>query len=389
MYSFGNAHEFRNTLHCGELCCTMEIRKRLSDMRHMQALMIPPVEEDKYMVSMKDISAVCGVSVATVSKALNDHNDIGKETKKRIRQVAEEMGYFPNTAAKMLKTNRSYNVGVLFNHEDYSGLTHDYYAFVLDSLKRVVEEKGYDITFVNTSKRRAGAMSCLEHCKSRGFDGVAIVCTDFYSPEILQLVRSGLPVVTLDHLFNNVCAVMSNNVQGMQDLLTYVYKKGHRRVAYIHGADSSVTQSRLSSFYRTAGQLGLSIPDEYIRMSPYRDTNGAYRETMYLLNLDEPPTCILYPDDFSAFGGYNAIQERGLRIPHDISIAGYDGIRIARHIEPTLTTLRQDTKELGRQVGEKLISLIEYPKTTLVETIVVEGHVFEGNSVANIPVQEE
>ena len=106
------------------------------------------------MVSMKDISAVCGVSVATVSKALNDQSDIGQETKKRIRQVAEEMGYFPNTAAKMLKTNRSYNIGVLFNHEDYSGLTHDYYAFVLDSLKRTVEDKGYDLTFVNTSMRR-------------------------------------------------------------------------------------------------------------------------------------------------------------------------------------------------------------------------------------------
>lgn len=344
----------------------------------------PMTEEGWIMVSMKDISVACGVSVATVSKALNDQNDIGKETKRRICQVAEEMGYFPNTAAKMLKTNRSYNVGVLFNHEDYSGLTHDYYAFVLDSLKRTVEEKGYDITFVNTSKRRAGATSYLEHCRSRGFDGVAIVCTDFYSPEILQLVRGGIPIVTLDHLFNNVCAVMSNNVQGMQDLLTYVYKKGHQRVAYIHGADSSVTQSRLSSFYRTAAMLGLTIPDEYIQMSPYRDTKGAYEATMKLLDLEKPPTCILYPDDFSAFGGFNAIQERGMRIPDDISVAGYDGIRIARHIEPTLTTLRQDTEELGRLVGEKLLSLIEHPKTTLVETLVVEGHVFEGKSVADI-----
>ncbi len=336
------------------------------------------------MVSMKDISAVCGVSVATVSKALNDQNDIGQETKKRIRQVAEELGYFPNTAAKMLKTNRSYNIGVLFNHEDYSGLTHDYYALVLDSLKRTVEEKGYDITFVNTSKRRAGTSSYLEHCRSRGFDGVAIVCTDFYSPEILQLVRGGIPIVTLDHLFNNVCAVMSNNVRGMQDLLTYIYKKGHRRIAYIHGADSAVTQSRLSSFYRTAAGLGLVVPDEYIRISPYRDTKGAYVETVKLLGLREPPTCILYPDDFSAFGGFNAIRERGMRIPDDISIAGYDGIRIARHIEPALTTLQQDTEELGKMVGEKLLSLIEHPKTTLVETLVVEGHVFEGNSVANV-----
>lgn len=363
----------------------MGVRKRLRKMA-VSGLEVFCGCKGYNMVSMKDISVVCGVSVATVSKALNDQNDIGKETKRRIRRAAEEMGYFSNSAARMLKTNRSYNIGVLFAHEDYSGLTHDYYAFVLDSLKRTVEAKGYDITFINTGSRFIvnGTAGYLAHCRSRGFDGIAVVCTDFYSPEILELVRSDIPTVTLDHLFNDVCAVMSNNAQGMQDLLTYICKKGHHRVAYIHGADSSVTQSRLASFYRTAGQLALTIPDEYIRMSPYRDTRGSYRETMYLLNLEEPPTCIIYPDDFSAFGGYKAIKESGLRVPEDISIAGYDGIRIARHMEPALTTLWQDTEELGCRVGEKLISLIEHPKTTMVETIVVEGHVFEGNSVAEI-----
>ena len=103
-----------------------------------------------------------------------------------------------------------------------------------------------------------------------------------------------------------------------------------------------------------------------------------------MLGLEKPPTCILYPDDFAAFGGINAIRERGLRIPEDVSVVGYDGIRLARHIEPTLTTLCQGTKLLGQKAGEKLISLIEHPKTTLIEQIIVEGHVFEGNSVADI-----
>lgn len=336
------------------------------------------------MVSMKDISIACGVSVATVSKALNNHKDIGAETKEHIRQVAKEMGYFPNSAAKALKTNRTYNIGVLFAEDDYSGLTHDYFSFVLDSLKRTVEKAGYDITFINDCKSRAGRMTYLEHCRYRGFDGIAIVCTDFYTPEVLELVRSNIPTVTIDHLFNNVCAIMSDNVKGMQDLLTYVYQKGHRRIAYIHGADSAVTQSRLSSFYRTAAQLELEVPEEYISVAAYRDTKKTYEETVRLLNLENRPTCILYPDDFAAFGGINAIKEMGLRIPQDISVVGYDGIRIARHIEPTLTTLNQNTKELGRKAGEKLINLIEHPKTTLIEQLIVEGYVYEGNSVADI-----
>lgn len=336
------------------------------------------------MVSMKDISIACGVSVATVSKALNNHNDIGTETKEHIKQVAKEMGYFPNSAAKALKTNRTYNIGVLFAEDDYSGLTHDYFVLVLDSLKRTVEKEGYDITFINNCKTRSERMSYLEHCRYRGFDGIAIVCTNFYTPEVLELVRSNIPTVTIDHLFNNVCAIMSDNVKGMRDLLTYVYQKGHRRIAYIHGTDSAVTQSRLSSFYRTAAQLGLEIPDEYISVAAYRDTEKTYEETVRLLNLKNKPTCILYPDDFAAFGGINAIKERGLRIPQDISVVGYDGIRIARHIEPTLTTLNQNTRELGQKAGEKLISLIEHPKTTLIEQIIVEGYVYEGNSVADI-----
>lgn len=177
---------------------------------------------------------------------------------------------------------------------------------------------------------------------------------------------------------------MSDNVKGMRDLLQYVYGKGHRRIAYIHGADSSVTRSRLASFYKTAAELGIEVPDEYIGTAAYRDTNAAHIETERLLDLKDRPTCILYPDDFACFGGINAINERGLRIPNDISVAGYDGIRIGRHVEPKLTTVKQDTARLGQLAAEKLLSLIEHPKTTIIEQIIVEGEVYPGGSVGTM-----
>ena len=336
------------------------------------------------MVSMKDISVVCGVSIATVSKALNNHKDIGEETKEHIRRVAKEMGYFPNSAAKSLKTNRTYSLGVLFVDDERSGLTHDYFAHVLDSFKSTAEEKGYDITFINSCKTRTERMSYLEHSRYRRFDGVVIACVDFEDPEVEELVRSDIPVVTIDHLFNNRSTIVSDNVKGIRELLYYIYQMGHRKIAYIHGADSAVTQSRLSSFYITCEELGLEIPPEYIREAPYRNTKGTYTETLKLLELKNPPTCIMYPDDFSCFGGINAINAKGLKIPDDISIAGYDGIRIGRHFEPQLTTIVQDTARLGREAAIKLINLIENPKTTLTEQIIVEGTVFEGKSVKKI-----
>ena len=123
------------------------------------------------MASLKDIAARCGVSVATVSKALNNHRDIGEKTKENIRQVAKEMGYFPNSAAQALKTNRTYNIGVLFVDEAMSGLTHDYFSHVLDSFKKTAEQQGYDITFINCCKTRKNKMSYLDHARYRGFDG--------------------------------------------------------------------------------------------------------------------------------------------------------------------------------------------------------------------------
>ena len=336
------------------------------------------------MVSLKDISAACGVSIATVSKALNNHNDVSEETKDRIRKTAMNLGYMPNSAAKALKTNRTYNLGILFVDEAQSGLTHDYYAALLDSFKRHAEALGYDLTFINSNTTRSNRMSYLAHARYRGFDGVCIACVDFYDPDVVELVRSNIPIVTIDHVFDNRMVIQSDNVAGIRDLVNYIYQRGHRKIAYIHGFDSAVTQARLASFYKTCYDLGLTIPDEYIVEAAYRDTDTTYARTMELLKLKEPPTCILYPDDFAALGGMNAVRAEGLTIGKDISIAGYDGIRLGRHLEPKLTTIRQDTEAIGAQAAEKLIALIERPKTTLVEHVMIEGTLFEGETVGEI-----
>ena len=139
------------------------------------------------MVSLKDISKACGVSVATVSKALNDHSDISQETKKHVREVAEKLGYRPNAAAQALKTNKTKNIGVLFVDEANSGLTHDYFNHVLDSFKRTAEENGYDITFINSGNKRLNNMSYLSHAIYRGFDGIVIACVDFSDPQVDEL----------------------------------------------------------------------------------------------------------------------------------------------------------------------------------------------------------
>lgn len=335
------------------------------------------------MVSIKDISIRCGVSVATVSKALNNHSDIAEATKENVKKIAQEMGYFPNAYARALKTNRTYNLGMLFVDEARSGLTQEYFASVLDSFKVEAENKGYDITFINKHMGQKN-MSYYEHSKYRGVDGVVIACIDFSDPDVIELIHSEIPVVTIDHVFDNRTAIISDNIKGMRDLITYIYEMGHRKIAYIRGADSSVTQNRVGSFYKTLGELGIEVPDDYVKAGIYHDPDTTAKLTKELLDLKDRPTCIIFPDDFSCMGGINVINEQGLRIPEDISIAGYDGILLSQVLNPRLTTLQQDTKTLGRSAANKLIALIENPKATIIERVVVEGKVLKGESVKDL-----
>ena len=335
------------------------------------------------MTSLKDIAQQCGVSVATVSKALNGQLDIGEETRRKIRLKAEELGYTTNAAARALKTKRTYNIGVLFVDPTHGGLAHEFFSTVLDGIRTEAEQSGYDITFINCNIGRRET-SYLQHCLYRGVDGVVIASADFKDPMVLELVNSSLPVVTLDHVFNDHISVVSDNIRGMEELVRHVIAKGHRRLAFIHGEKTSVTVNRLAGFHKTCEELGVPVRDEWIRESAYHDSEGCYRITKEILALGERPSCIFFPDDYSFVGGYNAIREAGLRLPEDISAVGYDGIPLSRIMSPVLTTWRQDTTGLGRTCAEKLIGLIERPKTAIFDRVVVKGSLQEGGTVAQL-----
>ena len=335
------------------------------------------------MVSMKDIAQACGVSVATVSKALNGQQDIGEATRERVMAAAKEMGYTANAMARALKTNRTYNIGILFADLQNSGFMHEYFASTLNSFRTEAERCGYDITFINCDVGHTKA-SYLQHARYRRVEGVAIICADFFDPMVQELVYSDVPVVTLDHAYDNRMAVLSDNMNGVDQLVRYVYAKGHCRIAYIHGNPTAVTERRLTGFYRACGELGLEVPEEYVVACEYHETEGCYEATKKLLALPQRPSCILYPDDYAYIGGYNAIIEAGLRIPEDISVVGYDGLGLSQVVSPKLTTWRQGTEALGRTAAGRLIERIENPRTTPPEHLLIGGSLLEGESVKQL-----
>ena len=339
-------------------------------------------------VTIKDVSAKCGLSISTVSKAFNNYADISLETRELVQRTAREIGYYPNAIARTLKTNRSYNLGVLFQEKRGTGLTHSFFASVLDAFKSAGEKRGYDITFINHHIGWTG-MTYLEHCRYRNVDGVCVVCADFYAPEVIELVDSNLPVVTIDHSFNNRSCVLSDNIGGLKLLVDAAYQKGHRKIAYVHGEKSSVTENRIIGFYRAMQEHGLNVNPDFVVEALYDNPATSMQAVLNLMNRPDPPTCILLPDDHSTLGALQAAKQLNLRVPEDLSLAGYDGIRLTQMLQPRLTTIEQDTKRIGAQAAEFLSDRIENPRTAGSETATIPVKLLEGESMGICPVKAD
>ena len=336
-------------------------------------------------VTIKDVARSCGMSISTVSKVFNGYPDISEATRRQVLETAHEIGYRPNALARALKTNRSYNLGVLCVDENTSGLMHPFFAAVLNSFKAEAESKGYDITFIN---HNIGSMNMtyMEHCRYRNVDGVCLACVNFYSAEVAELVNSDIPCVTIDHIFENQDSIISDNLTGIRSLVDRAVGLGHRRIAYIHGQrNSSVTENRIRGFRSAMESHGLDLPEGYVIEARYDDAESFRAPLQEMLRGSDRPTCVLLPDDASYFGALDAVRECGFKVPEDISLAGYDGIRAVQTIHPRLTTVKQDSDAMGREAALRLIDHIDHPNTAVCSSVLIPTSLIEGESMGRAP----
>lgn len=160
-------------------------------------------------VSLKDIAKACNVSVSTVSKAMNDRADVSSAKKEEIRKIAKEMNYVPNYMASALKNRYTRNIGVILSEETGQGLLHEHFARILNSFKDTVEERGYVVTFLNSSNS-PNRFSYMKQCQYMKYDGVFVVCADYHEDELRELLASNIPIVVVDHTLKRHVNVASN-----------------------------------------------------------------------------------------------------------------------------------------------------------------------------------
>ena len=194
------------------------------------------------MVTLRDVALACGVSAATVSRALNSRGRTEDERYEQIRQKAVDMGYRPNAAARALKTNRSYNIGILY--EDL--MRHEYFSSLIEGLRVGAERNGYDLTFL--SRPFLGGDDYITQIESRALDGIIVLQADFEASRIQNLCRASWPMVFIDHRQEGWDSVLSDNQDGTEALVNSAVSCGAGRIAILLGEDGTVSRERLQGF---------------------------------------------------------------------------------------------------------------------------------------------
>jgi LacI family transcriptional regulator len=312
--------------------------------------------------TIKDVAERAGVSIATVSRALNDKGDVSGETREHVREVARSIGYTPDRVARSLASQRTRLVAVVVGdnagHRDLSLI---FFGKVLASISRRLSQSGYDPLLLQPSD--VGP----EH----SFDGAIVIGVDGDDPLVAQVASRDVPLVGVDVRCSSGRAayVGSDHANGVRLALAHLHALGHRRVAHLAGAQNTISGfERLEAFREETAALGLAVPDELVRRGDFTSASG-YRETCAVLALDERPTAILAASDLMALGALQAIRDAGLKPGDDIAVVGFDDLEAAALAHPPLTTIRQDRKELGTIAATHAIELIEGPEAAPQEAI--------------------
>lgn len=309
----------------------------------------------KKRVTIKDVAALAGVSFATVSRALDDRQEISRETKEKVRAACEQLGYVPNVAAKGLSGQATHTIGVVV-----PDISNPYFAGMATAIEQRAAEAGYRVLLSNSVRDEEQELLGIENFLSRQADGMLISAISPGSQSKHRELLGGLPCVYLGVNHGEDCSyVMADNESGAYKASRYLVDLGHRDILFFGGRPQSRTRIlRLQGFRRALEEAGLEVrelaaPDESGLMRSWN-----YQAAKELFSGKSLPDAIFAFSDITALKIMEAAEECGVRIPEDVSLLGYDNISFAGLPRIDLTTVSQQKYRLGALAVERLIEQI-------------------------------
>ena len=341
-------------------------------------------------VTIEDIAKEAQVSIATVSRVMNDSKAVSPELRERVLDAIERNHFKPNSFARGLVTDRSNIIGVIV-----TDISNPVISTTIKGINSVCQEKGFTVLVSESDGDGKKEQQLLERLEEQKVTGVLLAGMNVDAARVREMLKMDFPIVMVTQQSSDgqttINTVIHDNVKAIMDAVSFLYVNGHRRIAFIGGPenDYSSGEKRLEGFRRAIEQLGLDIPESYIVHGDFTYEGG--RECMRQIYEENAvlPTAVLVCSDLMAAGAVSGASGLGLRIPEDLSIMGFDDTELARYLNPALSTVRIPYFEEGKRAAEELFALIETGKKATGKLVYVTHKVIRRFSVKTLNAAEE
>jgi DNA-binding LacI/PurR family transcriptional regulator len=302
-----------------------------------------------------DVARLAGVSTATVSRALNGTGQVAEAKRAAIDAAVEQLGYRPNTIARSLVTRATQTIALLL-----PDITNPFYAELVAGIQQLTLERDYTMLLCTTDFDPEQEERYLRLLRAKHVDGALVDGLVLPPERIARFVEDGFPIVCLDRDVNSpaVPLVQVDNRMGARLATEHLLSLGHTRIAHIAGASARISEERLLGYQGALAAAGLEPDSALVAMGDFTEMGG--HAAMRALLASAPDlSAVFAANDLSAIGALNAIAAAGRSVPGDVSLVGFDDVRLAQYTSPPLTTVRQPAREIARTSTELLLGMID------------------------------
>jgi LacI family transcriptional regulator len=310
------------------------------------------------MVTIKDVARQANVSVATVSRVFSGANAVREETSKRIRDVAARLRYAPHGGARSLITSKTQTLGVLL--PDLYG---EFFSEIIRGIDLAARSSGFHLLVSSSHSDRCELENAIRSMRGR-VDGVVIMSPDIDASVLLANLPEEQPVVMLNSVVRRqgVASVKIDNRRGACEMVRHLIAHGHRRIAFIAGAERNLDGDQRRRGYRAAlTEAGLNLNHSMEFSGDFTEDSGFEAAKEILKRTSSRPSAIFAANDAMAIGAMSALREAGVKVPAEIAVAGFDDIPIARHMSPALSSVHVPIAGLGERAAGRLMSALTNP----------------------------
>jgi len=306
------------------------------------------------MATIRDVAREAGVSVATVSRVLNDSGPVRDSTRTRVRDVARRLHFSPNTTARSLSTRQTKTLGVLL--PDVYG---EFFSEIMRGIDQQAQQRGFHV-LLSGAHNRPGEVEAAVHAMRGRVDGLILMAAELDLEVLERSLPERVPAVLInaDHDASRFDTINIDNYGGAAAMTAHLLELGHRGISMIGGsARNRDASERQRGFIDTLQRAGITPRPEWLVAGDFTEASG-YAAAETLLTAEKRPTAIFAANDSMAVGVLSAVRNAGLRVPEDVAVVGFDDVPIAKYVNPALTTVRVAISALGACAAERLFETI-------------------------------